>query len=90
MAGKECCELTQVLSCLIVISFVSKIINTVSCLHAWAREIKTQGPSSWTVWEDQKLSFHLKEKKNPKLLLASPVISDAKRCLRTRCATDSS
>lgn len=32
------------------------------CSHAWPREIKTQGLNSWTVWEDQKLSFHLKEK----------------------------
>lgn len=31
------------------------------CFHARPREIKTQGLNSWTVWEDQKLSFHLKE-----------------------------
>lgn len=53
MAGKECSELTQVLSCLIKISFVCKKINTVSCFHAWAREATTQGPGSWTMWESQ-------------------------------------
>lgn len=41
-------ELTHNLQCPVII-FESKIINTVSCFHAWTREIKIQGLSSWTV-----------------------------------------
>lgn len=90
VAAKEHCELThflKILSSLTMISFASKIINPVSCFHAWAREIKTQGLSSWTVWEDQKLSFHLKVKQHKKkkketTLLAS--ISDAMETLENK------